>query len=120
MHLIALLAYISKQNSNLGTQIILLMILNGEGCHYTAVKILSLIRRIDGCKNNFENSSTINECEYIFCGYSMSTIWTFDGIENKHDVYRREDCIKTYCESLREHARKIINFEKKKIVSLIN
>ena len=48
----------------------------------------------------------------------MSTIWTFDCIENKHDVYRGEDCMKKFCESSREHAVKMINFEKKKIVLL--
>ena len=35
--------------------------------------------------------------------YSMSTIWAFNDIENKQDVYRGEDCIKKFCESLREH-----------------
>ena len=36
----------------------------------------------------------------------MSTIWTFDGIENKHDLYRGEDCMKEFYESLREEAIK--------------
>ena len=51
---------------------------------------------------------------------SMSTIWTFDGIENKHDVYRGDNDMNNFCESLREHAMKIINFEKKKIIPLKN
>ena len=42
-------------------------------------------------------------------------IWTFDGIENKHDVHRGKDGMKRFCELLREHAIKIINFEKKKV-----
>ena len=46
--------------------------------------------------------------------FSMSTISLFRSIENKHDVYRRKDCIKNFCEFLREHAKKIINFNKKK------
>ena len=50
----------------------------------------------------------------------MSTIWKFDNIENKNNVYRGEDCMKKFCESLREHTVKIINFEKKKILPLIN
>ena len=50
----------------------------------------------------------------------MSTIWTFDGIENKHDVYRGDNDMNNFCESLREHAMKIINFEKKKIIPLKN
>ena len=74
----------------------------------------SLIKRIDVCKNNFEKSSTTKVGEHIPCGYSMSTIWKFDGIENKHDVYSGEDCMKKFCESLWEHTMKIINFEKKK------
>ena len=49
----------------------------------------------------------------------MSLVWTFDGIENKHDVYGGEDCMKTFCKSCREHAIKVINFEKK-MLSLIN
>ena len=45
-------------------------------------------------------------------------IWTFNSMENKNNVYRGEDCMKKFCESLREHTVKIINFEKKKILSL--
>ena len=50
--------------------------------------------------------------------YSISTIWTFDGTKNKHEVCKGEDCIKKFCESLREHAMKIINFEIKKVIQL--
>ena len=32
----------------------------------------------------------------------MSTIWGFDGMKNKHNLYRSKDCLKKYCESLRE------------------
>ena len=73
-----------------------------------------------GCKNNSENSSRINVGEHIPSGYSMSTIWTFDGIENKHDVNRGEDCMKWFCEPLRDYAIKIINSEKKEMISLTN
>ena len=41
-------------------------------------------------------------------------------MENRHKVYRGEDCMKKFCESLREHEMKIINFEKKKRVQLKN
>ena len=30
-------------------------------------------------------------------------------------MYRGKDCMKKFCEFLREHARKIINFKKKEI-----
>ena len=46
----------------------------------------------------------------------MSTIWTFDGIKSNHDVYRGKDCMKKFCESVREHTIKIVNFKKKKMI----
>ena len=73
-----------------------------------------MIEKIDGCKNNPENSSTTNVSEQIPPGFLMSTISLFRNIENKHDVYRGKDCMKTFCEFLREHAMKIINFKEKK------
>ena len=54
------------------------------------------------------------------CGYSVSTIWIFDGIENKHDLQRDEDCMKKFSESLIEHAMKITNFENKKMITSTN
>ena len=45
-----------------------------------------LIEKIDGCKNNPENSSTTKVSKHIPSGFSMSTISSFRSIENKHDV----------------------------------
>ena len=45
----------------------------------------------------------------------MSIISSFRSIESEHAVYRGKDCMKKFCESLREHAMKIINFKKKKM-----
>ena len=72
------------------------------------------IIKINGWKNNPENSSTIKIGQHTPSGFSMSTISSFISIENKHDVYRGKDCIKKFCESLREHEIKIINFKKEK------
>ena len=47
-------------------------------------------------------------------------ILTFDGKENKHNVYKDRDCMKKFSESLRERAMKIINFQKKKMIPLTN
>ena len=44
----------------------------------------------------------------------MSMIWAFDHIENRHTLHRREDRMKKFCESLIEHAKNIIDCEKKK------
>ena len=71
------------------------------------------MQKIDGYKNNPENSSTTNVSKHIPSDFSMSTISSFRSIENKHDVYRGKDCMKKFCEFLRKHAMKIINFKKK-------
>ena len=48
----------------------------------------------------------------------MSTIWGFNHIEDKYTLYRRRRFMKKFYESLREHAKSIIVFEKKKILPL--
>ena len=73
-----------------------------------------IIEKIDGCKNNPDKSSTTKVSKHIPSGFSMSTISSFRSIENKHYVYRGKDCMKKFCELLREHAMKIINSKKKK------
>ena len=45
----------------------------------------------------------------------MSAIYYLRSIENKHDVCRGIDSRKTFCESLGDHTRKIINFKNKKM-----
>ena len=72
-----------------------------------------IIEKIDGCKNNPENSSTTKLNGHIPSAFLMSTTSSFRIIENKHDVYRGKDCMKIFWESLREYPIKIINFEKK-------
>ena len=80
----------------------------------------SLIVKIAGCKNNLEKSSTTKVIKQISSGFSMSAISTFKGKENKHDAYRGKDCMRKLCESLSEHAMKIIYFKNKKIKLLTN
>ena len=53
--------------------------------------------------------------EHIPCGHSVSTIWAFDHIENKHTLHSGKDSMKQLCTSLREHAENITDFEKKKM-----
>ena len=48
----------------------------------------------------------------------MSTMWVFDHIEIRHNLYHGKDCIKRFSSSLREHARNKFNFEKKKMILL--
>ena len=65
-----------------------------------------IIEKIDGCKNDPENSSTTKVREHIHSGFSMSTTSSFRSIKNDHDIYRGKDCMKKFCESLAEHAMK--------------
>ena len=69
------------------------------------VDIVSLIKKIDECANNPENFSTTKIGEHIPCGYSMSTIWAFDHIENNHTLHCEKDCMNKFCTSLREHTK---------------
>ena len=80
----------------------------------------SLIEKIDKCKNNPGELSTTKLSEHIPSGFSTSTILLFKDTENKHDEYRDKDCKRNFRQSLREHAMKIINFEKKKMKLLAN
>ena len=73
-----------------------------------------IVEKYDGCKNNPENSSTIKVSKHILSGISISTISSYRSIENKHDVYRGKDCMKKFCDFLREHTMKIINLKRKK------
>ena len=74
-----------------------------------------IIDKIDGCKNNPENSSARKVNKHTPSGISISTILSFKSIENKHKVYRGKDCMKKFYESLREHVMKIINFKSNKM-----
>ena len=74
-----------------------------------------IIKKIDGCKDNPEKSSTANIKEHMPSGFSIYTISSFRSTRSNHDVYRGKDYMKKFCEFLREHAMKIINFKKKKL-----
>ena len=74
-----------------------------------------IIQEIDRCTNNLQHSPKTKVSEHIALGLSMSTMSSFRRIENEHDVYKSNDCMIKFCEYLREHAMKIINFKKKKM-----
>ena len=61
-----------------------------------------LIEKIDGCKNNPQNSFTAKVRDHFPSSYSMSTILSYKNIETKHDVCRGKDCMKRFCECLIE------------------
>ena len=43
---------------------------------------------------------------------------SFDATKNKLDCYGGKGCVEGFCKDLREHATKIINYEKKEMIPL--
>ena len=77
-----------------------------------------LFEKISTCYNNLEESSTTEINKYTPSGYSLFTHCSFDKTKTKLHCYRGEDCMKKFCKDLREHATKIINYEKKDMIPL--
>ena len=77
-----------------------------------------LLEKMNTCYNNLEESSTTEINKHTPSGYSLFTHCSSNKTKNKLDYYRGEDCMKKFCKDLREHATKIINYEKKKMIPL--
>ena len=77
-----------------------------------------LLKKMRTCYNNPEESSTTKINKDTSSGYSLFTHCSFDKTKNKLDYYRGKDCMKKFCKDLKEHATKIINYEKKKMIPL--
>ena len=73
-----------------------------------------LLKKMSTRQNNPNESSTTEINKHTPSGYSLFTHCSFDKTRNKLDYYRGKDCMKTFCKDLREHATRIINYEKKK------
>ena len=77
-----------------------------------------LLEKMSTCINNRNESSTTEINKHTPSGYSIVTRCSFDESKNKINYYRGDDCMKKFCKDLREHAMKIINYEKKRMVPL--
>ena len=77
-----------------------------------------LLEKMSTCQNNPNESSTTKTNKHTPSDYSLFTHCSFDNSKNKLNYYRGEDCMKKFCKDLRTHATKIINYEKKKMISL--
>ena len=77
-----------------------------------------LLETMSTCYNNPEKSSTTKINKHTPSDYSIFTHCSFDKSKNKLNYYRGEDCMKKFCKDLREHATKIINYEKKDMIPL--
>ena len=79
----------------------------------------SLLEKMNTCQNNPEKLSTTKINKHTPSGYSLFTQCSFDITKNKLDYYRGKHCMKNFCLDLREHATKIINYERKEMIPLI-
>ena len=77
-----------------------------------------LLEKMSICENNPNESSTIKINKHTPSGYSIFTSCSFDESRSKLNYYIGKDCMKKFCKDLREHATRIINYEKKKMVPL--
>ena len=82
------------------------------------VNLECLLEKMSTCQNNPNESSTTEINKHIPSGYSIFTHCSFDLTRIKLNHYRGKDCMKKFSKDLREHATKIINYEKKKTISL--
>ena len=78
----------------------------------------SLLEKMSTCHNNLKKSSTTKINKHTSSGYSLFTHCSFDTTKNKFDYYRGNNCMKNFCLNLREHATKLINYEKKEMIPL--
>ena len=67
----------------------------------------SLLEKIDTCHNNSEKSSTTKVNERTACGSSLEI-----------EMIRCKDGTENFCKDLKEHAMKLSNFERLKMLPL--
>ena len=79
-----------------------------------------LLEKISTCHNNPKKSSTskINEHRPSRC--SLFTQCLFDATKNNIDCYRDKDCMKMFCKYLKQHAAKVIKYEKTEMIPITN
>ena len=83
---------------------------------YTDLKFL--FEKMHSCQKNPKKSYTEKKIQHTPSGYSFFTNCSFDVAKNKLDSYRGKDCMGNICEDSREHAMRIVNYEKKKMTPL--
>ena len=74
-----------------------------------------LLKKEQSCQNNPKNSYTERKAKHKPSGYSLSLNCSFDETKNRRKFYRRKDCIKRFCNDLKELAIEIINYEEKEM-----
>ena len=82
-------------------------------CYLYWYKVLAWKKAQNGQKCS-KKSSAIKITKNLAAVCSLFTNCLIDATKNKHYYYTGKDCMKKYCEDLKEHATKIKNYEKNK------
>ena len=72
-----------------------------------------LLLKMNTCNNNYNMSYTTAKVLHKPSGYSLRTACSFDKSENKQTYYRGKDCMKNFCDDLKEHVTRITNYKMK-------
>ena len=67
-----------------------------------------LLLKMNTCNNNPNMSYTTAKALHKPSGYSLLTSCSFDKSKNKQTYYRGRDCIKRFCDDLKEHVTRIM------------
>ena len=79
-----------------------------------------LLEKISTCHNNPKKSSTSKINEHRPSRFSLFTQCLFDATKNNIDFYRDKDCMKMFCKYLKQHAAKVIKYEKTEMIPIAN
>ena len=67
-----------------------------------------LLLKMNTCNNSNNKSYTTAKRLHKPSGYSLLTSSSFDKSENKQTYSRRRDCMKRFCDDLKEHVTRIL------------
>ena len=73
-----------------------------------------LLRKINTSQNNSDKFYTEKRATHRPSGYSLVTCCSFDKSKNECNYYWGKDCMKIFSKDLKNQAKKIINYEKKR------
>ena len=85
---------------------------------YADLECLLLKMNTRNNNNNPNKSYAIEKALHKPSRYSLLTSCSFDKSENKQTYYTKRDCMKRFCNDLKEHIIRIINYEKKPMIAL--
>ena len=77
-----------------------------------------LLKKEHSSQNNPKNSCTQRKAKHKPSGYSLSLNCLLVETKNRRKFYRRKDCIKKFCNDLKELVTEIISYKEKEMISL--